>query len=94
MLPTEEEQRRRKVYDDLVDAIGAAAALEGCEGLLTDWVVLVGYQQFQEDGSLLTTVGDLLPYPGTQPLHRTLGLIDYAQAVLRHCAVAAEDTEY
>lgn len=52
------------------------------EGLLVDWTIVTAQHVAEDDGSSSTALG--LWTPETQPIHRTMGLIEYAATRLRN----------
>ena len=72
----------RAAYQRLEDAIRDVAALEGAEGILTDWVIVGSFQRYEHDEHR-TQVLRLIP-PNDIPYHRVMGLLDYATTLYRH----------
>ncbi|TBL44255.1 hypothetical protein EYA84_02095 [Verrucosispora sp. SN26_14.1] len=63
---------------------------DGEPWVLTEYVVVTSQHRFDDDGEGLTAVGTLYR-DGDVPLHRALGLVDYAAVRMRK--PAAEDDE-
>jgi hypothetical protein len=72
----------RATYQRLEEAIREVAALEGAEGIPTDWIVVAAFQRY-EGAEHRTQILRLLP-PNDPPYHRIMGLLDYAKALYRH----------
>lgn len=58
--------------------------------VLTEYVVVTSQQRFDEDGDGITAVG-LMSRDCDVPLHRLLGLVEYAAARLRKSAAADDE---
>lgn len=72
-------------YEDLDQAIRRVAALEGWEGLITDWCVLAAIQRLDDDGGDVTAISRILPEGGNRvPYYRVMGLLDYALTGMRN----------
>lgn len=69
-------------YQRLEYAIREVAALEGAEGIPTDWVIVAAFQRYEGDEHR-TQILRLLP-PNDIPYHRIMGLLDYAHTLYRH----------
>lgn len=84
------EPELKAAYARLEEAIRDVSEQDGCEGVMTEWVIVTSHQQFDEDGDGITQYGLLLPEGGGRtPHHRVLGLLDFQLTRLR--AQAAED---
>lgn len=83
---------QRAADDRLEDAIRAhLEAYDTTDGVLMEWVVLATQHIAENDGSSATAVSHWVP-PG-QPLHRSLGLLDYAATRLRAHLAGNADLE-
>lgn len=58
--------------------------------VLTEYVVITSQQRFAEDGYGVTAVG-LISRDSDVPLHRMLGLVEYASTRLRRSAASDYD---
>ncbi|MGW5175917.1 hypothetical protein ACWERY_16335 [Streptomyces sp. NPDC004082] len=82
----------KAAYRKLEEVIREVTALEGAQGVLTEWVVVFSTQRYGDDGDGVTQVGTLLPNGGGDvPYHRVMGLLDYALTRCRK--VVADDAE-
>lgn len=70
---------------ELLKAYGSA------DGPLMEWVLVTSTHHLDDDGSTSTSVGQWVA-PG-QPLHRSLGLLDYSTTRLRAHIAGNADTE-
>jgi hypothetical protein len=74
-----EDPELKAAYRQLEAAIQGVALLEGFQGVLTEWVLVVASQRYDADGDGITQVGTLVPDGGGHvPYHRVIGLLDYA----------------
>lgn len=72
-------------YEELEQAIRKVAALEGWQGLITDWAVIAAEQQLDDEGGDVTAVSRILPEGGKRvPYYRVMGLLDYALTGMRN----------
>lgn len=75
-------------YERLEAAIEEVCRLEGSDGVMTEWVVLICHQRFDDDGDGISEYGKLVPHGGRQmPHHRVMGLLDFQLTRLRAEAV-------
>lgn len=72
----------RAAYQRLEQAIADVAAIEGAEGIVTEWVLVAAFQRYEGDEHR-TQILRLLP-PNDVPYHRVMGLLDYATTLYRH----------
>ncbi|MER7814566.1 hypothetical protein [Streptomyces sp. NPDC096153] len=81
----------KAAYRRLEAAIREVAEEEGCEGVMTEWIVVTAHQRLDDEGDGVTQIGRLVPDGGgTVPYHRTMGLLDYALTMARAEIVAGE----
>jgi len=80
---TDEEQKKKEAYARLEEAVREVNEIEGFKGLLIEWMVLTASHSCDADGTGITSVGYLLPEMTSTPYYRLLGLIDFAQVMLR-----------
>lgn len=74
----------KAAYQRLETAIREITELEGFEGIMTEWVVVLATQRFDGDGDGISQVGRLMPEGhGSVPYHRVMGLLDYALTLCR-----------
>lgn len=82
---------QRQADDRFEAAIRDLLEAYNSEGLLMEWALVTTTHHDEGDGSTATAVGQWVP-PG-QPLHRSLGLLDYSATRLRaHIAGNADTT--
>ncbi len=62
-----------------------AAYSDGQPWVPTEYVVVTSQQRFDDEGDSVTAVG-ILYRDGNVPLHRALGLVDYAAVRMRRLA--------
>lgn len=75
---TTAEDERRAVYQRLEEAVEACARFEGASGVLTDWIAVYATQNYNDTGDSPAQIGRLTPQGKGAPVHRVLGLLDYA----------------
>lgn len=87
---TDSAQELKEAYERLEVAIEGVARLSDFEGVMTEWVVVMATQRYEDGG--ITQIGTLVPEGGgVTPYHRLLGLLlDYAQTRMR-AEVARDD---
>lgn len=73
-----DDDERRAVYKRLEDAVNACARFEGASGVLTDWIAVYAMQNYDATGDSPAQIGRLTPQGKGAPVHRVLGLLDYA----------------
>jgi len=73
----------KQAYTELESALDKLLHLRGAEGILVEHVTLASIQSFDDEGDAVASVMMVLPMGGGLPYHRVLGLVDYAQTVLR-----------
>lgn len=87
---TDEQRAADTRFEAAVDELRSAYE---SEGLLVEWVLVTAAHIANDDGTSSTAVGHWVP-PG-QPLHRSLGTLDYATTRLRaHIAGNADSNPY
>lgn len=76
------EPEAKKAYADLERAVEAVLRVRGYEGMLVEYVTLCSIQSVDDEGDPVSDIAMILPM-GVGLDHRVMGLLDYAQAVLR-----------
>jgi hypothetical protein len=74
---------QKEAYANLERAIQDVLRVREVEGLLVEYVTVCSVQRFDEDGDPLSSVMMLLPNGSGAPYHRIMGLVEYAQIVMR-----------
>lgn len=80
-------------YERLEEAIKDVCKLQEVEGTLTDWTVVTASLRIEPDGWGFTTIDTLVPGGGgggQSPVHRVMGLLDYALTRCRAAVVFDE----
>lgn len=91
MSRTEEQIAADNALSEAIERTLAAYADDGEAWVATEYVVITSQQRFDEEGETLTAVG-ILYRDGDVPVHRALGLVEYAAARMR--AMIADGTEW
>jgi hypothetical protein len=86
---TPEQRAADTAFEAAIQAL--RAAYDETEGMLMEWVVLTSQHIAEDDGSSSTAVSRWVA-PG-QPLHRSLGLLDYGATRLRAVIAGNADLE-
>jgi hypothetical protein len=88
----ERNQEIEQAYKELDDAVRKLVTLEMTDkGLVTDYLVAVAIQAYDEEGNMMDTVEPILPERGRlTPRYRTLGLLKDLQ--VQYDAVASATT--
>jgi len=73
--PVGREAELKAADEELAKAIEKHARITGLEGVMTEWVVVVGSQGYDDD-SHFSQVGTFTP--DAMPYYRVMGLLDYA----------------
>ena len=71
-----------KCLDELVKEICALQDADRPNSVVVDYVLVYSSQQFNDDGEPITALGYAYP-GGSQPVYRTLGLLDCMRTLLR-----------
>lgn len=89
---TAEQIEADKALTAAIERALLAYADDGTAWVATEYVVVTSQQRFDDDGESLTAVGTLYRDGGEVPIHRALGLIEYAATRMRkHIAEDEED---
>ncbi len=82
MADTAEQKAADENLTAAIERALAAHSIEGEPYVLAEYIVITCQHRFDEDGDGITAVG-YLSRDGDVPLHRSLGLAEYAAARLR-----------
>lgn len=83
MARTEEQVAADDALTAAIEQTLRAYADDSEAWIATEYVVVTSQQRFDDDGEALTAVGTLYRDGGEVPIHRALGLIEYAATRMR-----------
>jgi hypothetical protein len=90
-METRSLKEANAALDELVQEIARLQDGDGAHhGLVTDYVLIYASQAIDDDGEDTTALGYAYP-SGSQPVYRTLGLLDCMRTLLRKRWSAEDD---
>jgi hypothetical protein len=88
---TPEQVAADNALTDAIEQVARAYADDGEAWVMSEYVVLTAQHRYDDEGDGLTAVG-VLYRDGDVPLHRALGLVDYAATRIRKL-IATDDED-